>query len=43
MEAMRASETSVLTRVTQRNIPENGILYVLNASEDFKITPPHQN
>jgi hypothetical protein len=26
MEALRSSETSILTRITQRNIPEEGIL-----------------
>jgi hypothetical protein len=29
MEGIRSSETSVLTRVTQRNIPEGGILLLL--------------
>jgi hypothetical protein len=28
MEALRSSETSVLTRSTRRNIPEEGILHV---------------
>jgi hypothetical protein len=27
IEAMRSSETSVLTRAAQRNIPEGGILH----------------
>jgi hypothetical protein len=29
MEALRSSETSVLTRATRRNVPDNGILHVL--------------
>jgi hypothetical protein len=40
MEAIRSSETSVPTRITWRNIPENGILHSLrreNLKSDKKV------
>jgi hypothetical protein len=33
VEALRSSETSVLTRVTWRNSPEDGILHLSNCSK----------
>jgi hypothetical protein len=39
MEALSSSETSVLTRVTQRNIPEDGILHVREYCEVNEFAP----
>jgi hypothetical protein len=35
MEATRSSETSVLTRVTQRYVPEDGIIHIAHAISTF--------
>jgi hypothetical protein len=39
MEALSSSQTSVLTRATRRNNPENGILHVFQCSVAL---PEHQ-
>jgi hypothetical protein len=37
MEAIRSSETSVLTRVKRRNIPEDSVLFVVYPFSKFKL------
>jgi hypothetical protein len=35
MEAIRSSETSVLTKATRRDIPEDGILHVIYPANNY--------
>jgi hypothetical protein len=42
MEAISSSETSILTRVTQLNIPEDGILHS-HGRENFKSDTVHHS
>jgi hypothetical protein len=39
MEAIRSSETSVLTRPTQRNIPEDCVLFTINFEFERNMHP----